>query len=62
MNIVRISIDRKSGREIRREVIGMKTIDDEQYKEGCVRFLTGLSVEESYKKIKEAMNAKSAYL
>ncbi len=53
LNIVRISIDRKNGSEIGREVIGQKAIEDKKFKEGCVKFMTGLSVEESYQIIKE---------
>jgi len=52
LNIVRISIDRK-GNEIGKEVVGQKAIDEKQFKEGCVRFMTGLSVDESYQIIKE---------
>lgn len=48
LNIMRISIDRRNGKEIGKEVIGQKAIEDKQFKEGCVRFMTGLSVEEAF--------------
>lgn len=53
LDIVRISIDRRNGKEIGKEVIGQKAIEDKQFKEGCVRFVTGLSIDESYQIIKE---------
>lgn len=52
LDVLRISIDRK-GNEIGKEVIGQKAIDEKQFEEGCVRFMTGLSVDESYQIIKE---------
>lgn len=52
LDVLRISIDRK-GNEIGKEVVGQKAIDEKQFKEGCVRFMTGLSIDESYQIIKE---------
>lgn len=59
LDIVRISVDRKNGKEIGKEVIGQKAIEDKQFKEGCVRFMTGLSVEESYKNLRRVDDVRS---
>lgn len=46
LDIVKFSIDFKTGKEIGQEVVGQKEVSKECYYEACVRFLTGKSVKE----------------
>ena len=53
LDVVLIRVDRKTGASKNMGVIGKKEILNEEYREGCVNYLTGLSTQDCVKKIRE---------
>jgi len=51
LGVLQITIDRKTEEEIERKIISQQYMDDNLYREACIRFLTGMSVAEAYQAI-----------
>lgn len=53
LDVVLIKVDRKTGVSKNMGVIGTKEILNDEYREGCVNYLTGLSTMDCVKAIRE---------
>jgi len=53
LDVMRIRLDRNTGRVITKKIVGQKHLDTDQVGSACVKLITNLSVEECYQTIRE---------
>lgn len=57
MNVTRIRIDRKTGKEITRETIGTREMSDNDFAKGCTSLFTGMNIDDFLVQARESVAA-----